>query len=67
MKVRFTGDYASGRGSWSKGAEVELDDELVAWLERDVPGITEPADTPKRQQPARQNRQKTAPKQNRSA
>lgn len=51
MKVRFTGDYASDRGSWSEGAVVELDDELAAWLERDVPGIIEDSDAGAEEEP----------------
>lgn len=42
MKYKITHDYTSSIGSYEKGAEVDLDDELAEFLERDSPGILKP-------------------------
>ena len=46
MRYRFTCNYKSGAGSWSKGDEEAFDDTTAAWLLRDVAGCIEPAQTP---------------------
>lgn len=44
MQYRFTCDYKSNFGAWSKGDIAEFDDVTAAWLLRDVSGCIEPAD-----------------------
>lgn len=50
MKYTLTRDYHSYRaGPWREGEVVNLDDqELIAWIGRDAPGVLEPY-TEKRQ------------------
>lgn len=65
-RYRFTADYLSARLSARAGQELELSEELVAWLERDVPGIIEPAGDGERHETAPpRNRQQRQPKRTR--
>jgi len=46
MRYRFTCNYKSGAGSWSKGDEEAFDDTTAAWLLRDVAGCIVAVDAP---------------------
>ena len=63
MTYRFTCDYASNIGAWSKGDTVDLDDQTAAWLLRDVPDCIEPV-APSRivDRPPHDRQMKSAPK-----
>lgn len=43
MKYKVQWDYASGIGSFDKGAVVEVDDALAEHVNRDSPGVLKPA------------------------
>lgn len=38
MKLYLLADYKSGRGSWQKGDEIDVDEALAAFLFADAPG-----------------------------
>lgn len=42
MRVQFAWRYRSDAGSWNKGDVADLPDDLVAWLNRDSPGVCVP-------------------------
>lgn len=46
-KYKVAWDYTSNIGSFDKGAEVEVDDELAEHVNRDSPGVLKPVSKPK--------------------
>lgn len=46
-KFKVAHDYRSSTVTLREGQTVELDDELAAWIERDSPGILQPAQKPR--------------------
>ena len=63
MQYRFTTNYQSGAGQWSKGSVAEFDADTAAWMLRDVPGCIEPVETKRAaDKPANDRQVKAAPR-----
>lgn len=60
MTYRFTCDYVSALGAWSKGDTAEFDETTAAWMLRDVPGCIEPVVESRAMGAPAKNRQVTA-------
>lgn len=67
MTYRFTCDYASALGTWSKGDKAEFDEATAAWMLRDVPGCIEPVTQSRAKDAPASNRQVTAAPKKRGA